>query len=136
MAKVNLTKLNMNAVPDMEWINGLEGIINEYYGNKNKINYITTLWKYNSDINSFVPVFEPNSNGIGLTFSDLSNVHGISYKMAETLNELKTKEGFINVLAKKLTIDLSAPTLAASLRISVLMGFGRASNTLNFSFAL
>ena len=84
----NLTKLNMNAVPDMEWINGLEGIINEYYGNKNKINYITTLWKYNSDINSFVPVFEPNSNGIGLTFSDLSNVHGISYKMAETLNEL------------------------------------------------
>lgn len=84
----NLTKLNMDSVPDMEWVNGLEGIINEYYGNKNKINYITTLWKYKSDINSFVPVFEPNSNGIGLTFGDLSNVHGISYKIAETLNEL------------------------------------------------
>jgi hypothetical protein len=91
----NLTKLNIAAIPDMKWTTGLEDIINEYYGNKNKINYITTLWKYESAVNSFIPVFEPNSNNIGLTFSDLSNVHGISYKMAETLNELanaKTNE--------------------------------------------
>lgn len=93
----NLTKLNIASIPDMEWNTELASIINEYYGNsnKNKINYITTLWKYESAVNSFIPVFEPNSNSIGLTFSDLSNVHSISYKMAETLNELanaKTNE--------------------------------------------
>ena len=82
----NLTRIDIKSIPDIEWVAGLEPLLMEYYGGKN---YITTLWKYDSLHHEFNPVYDPNSeNSIGLTFSDLSNVHSISYKMAEMLNDL------------------------------------------------
>lgn len=82
----NLTRINVKTIPDSAWDTNLSSLLSEYYcGN----NYITTLWKYDSLHHEFNPVYDPNSeNSIGLTFSDLSNVHSISYKMAEMLNDL------------------------------------------------
>ena len=96
---LNLTKFNENTLNiEDNFASTIKNEIINYYGADA---CVTTFWRYNYLLNEFENVKDPNdTKNSGLTFTQLSNVNSIAFKLSNLVHDINTGKGnaFTNIV--------------------------------------